>query len=253
MESKKILINNPWNENLNAVIEGSEGDLTVVMAHGFGTSMDELGLFVEISQKISPIARVLRFDFSSCGQSEGRQEDLDVKKLAGDLGAVLDWVRKEYGGRMIIIAHSLGTVVTRLLSPEGIEKIIFTGVTLPSSEDHVANTQRRLLTNRPGGVLNEEGMSLYPRRNGIFQKIGSSYWSELRKVDPLDLMKVLAQKSQVIILKPKQDEIVGGPEATEVYKTIPNITYLELDGDHNFNDVEDRSKLLEVIFDFIKK
>lgn len=120
MESK---ICNSRGEKIDALVEGTNNGITIVMAHGFGTQKDEYaGFFTDISKSLSPLARVVRFDFSGYGKSEGREEDSDLNKMADDLASVLAWVRSEFGGRIMIIAHSLGTLVTRVLSPDGIEK-----------------------------------------------------------------------------------------------------------------------------------
>jgi pimeloyl-ACP methyl ester carboxylesterase len=243
---------NSRHERLSVLTEGSGKDLTVVLVHGFGTGKDENArLFIDISQRLSSVARVVRFDFSGYGESEGKQEDVDLNKMSDDLASVLTWVRQRYGGRLIIIAHSMGTLAARSLSPEGIEKIIFTGVTPPDASAHITSTQQRLQS-RAGGVLNEDSISLYPRKDGTIQRIGSSYWKVLRGVRPLELMEALAQKTRLIIIKPKQDEIVGGSDITAAYCSLPGVTYLELDGDHNFTAPQDRQRLLETLAGLIE-
>lgn len=248
----KTIVRNSHHERLDTIVEGADTDLTIVFAHGHGTNKNEYSdLFVDISKRLSSVARIVRFDFSGYGKSEGKQEEMDLNKLVDDLSSVLSWVRSEFGGRIMIIAHSLGTLVTRVLSPEGIEKMIFTGITLPDAHAHAAATIARLRS-RPGGVFNEHGISSYPRKDGKIQKIGSQYWTSLRSVDPLKLTETLARKTDLIIIKPRHDEIVGGPETTIAYKGIPGVTYLELNGDHNFTDSADRQGLLMRLTEIIE-
>lgn len=185
-------------------------------------------------------------------ESEGKQEDCDLNKMAGDLDAVIKYARQQFGGRIIIIAHSLGTLVTRVLQPENIEKIIFTGITPPDVKQQLAGTIKRLLS-RPGGEYNEQGISIYPRKDGTIQKVGSNYWQSFENVDPIKLTEELAKKTKLFIIKPKQDEVIGGAEVTEAYKTVSNVNYRELDGDHNFSKPEDRESLLKTIKQIINQ
>ncbi|MDP3964855.1 MAG: alpha/beta hydrolase [bacterium] len=238
---------NSRKEKLDTLVEGRNGNLTIVMVHGFGTSKDENArMFIDISKRLSAYGRIVRFDFAGYGQSEGRQEDVNLNTMADDLKSVLDWVRKKYGGRIMILAHSFGTLVTRYLSPDSIEKTIFTGITPPDVKAHMESTMKRIQS-RVGGSLSENGVSIYPRKDGEVQKIGSSHWKILREVDPLRLAKILAQKTDLIIIKPMQDEIVGGEATTEQYKTISGIRFIELDGDHNFTSQRDRRGLLNTL------
>ena len=243
-----VKITNTHGEKLDAVVEGADGDLTVVMAHGLGTTKDENArLFIDISDHFAKVARFVRFDFSGYGQSEGREEDMDLNKMADDLASVLTWVRKHFSGRVMIFAHSLGSLVVRVLAPDDVERIILTSINSPDSQAHVASTIQRIQS-RQGGVVNEHGITLYPRLDGTIQKIGSQHWKVLRSINPLKLAEELSKKTDLIIIKGKQDN----PEVAKPYQDIPTLTYLEIEGDHNFTSPESRQQLLAVLSKYIK-
>ena len=115
----ELFINNPRNEQLHTLIEGQpDADTTIIFVHGFGTNKDEgENLFADVSQALNKRFRTIRFDFSGYGQSQGRQEDVDLNKQAEDLAAVLEYTRHNYSGQINILAHSMGTYVA-CLSPE---------------------------------------------------------------------------------------------------------------------------------------
>jgi pimeloyl-ACP methyl ester carboxylesterase len=59
----------------------------------------------------------LRFDFSGCGDSEGKFEEMSVSKQVEELKAAYERLIKEKGinkNKIGIFAHSLGTVIASL-------------------------------------------------------------------------------------------------------------------------------------------
>lgn len=240
---QKIEVENKFNEKIVAVIEGNENaDTTVVLVHGFGTGKDE-DLLIAISQALSDNLRILRFDFSGCGESGGTQEDINLEKHAGDLEDVLEFVKKEYVGKVFILAQSMGGFVTSFLSPSEIEKTIFTATPNGNIEFFLKCTKDKI---KKLGTLNENGISIYPHTSGRIQKIGSSYWKVFKKFSPIETMSEFSRKTKLYILKPMQDEVVGN-EYFENYKKIESLRYFEMIGDHNFSNKDDRYELIEKI------
>ncbi|MEI7604061.1 MAG: alpha/beta hydrolase [bacterium] len=244
----KIL--NKYYEALDVLIEGNnESSETIIFAHGFGTNKNEGGkLFLDISNILKEKFRIIRFDFSGYGESEGNQEGVNLHKQAEDLESILNYTKSNYSGKVSIIAHSMGTYVTCLLSPDGINKTIFTGMPNTDMTERVKDLQKRIINK--GGFINEQGISSYPRSNGSIQKLGASFWSAMREFQPAEALKNYSKKTSITIFKPMQDEIIGN-ESFEEYKNIPNVNFVELTGDHNFTNQVDREVLIKKIVEVL--
>ncbi|TAK95367.1 alpha/beta fold hydrolase [Patescibacteria group bacterium] len=247
----EISIKNKFGEKLDAVVEGRmDADTTVVFVHGLGTSKDENGLFVDIAASLADKFRIVRFDFSGYGKSEGRQEDVDFHKQAEDLESVLKYVRQNYSGQINILAHSMGTSVVSLLSPEGITKTIYSGIPSTDYLDSMARMKDRISSR--GGTVNEAGISFYPRKDGAVQKIGPTFWRVRREFDPVVALRKYAPQTQLTIFKSLQDEITGN-EGFAAYKDMKELNYMEVNGTHGFSDPADRQAVIKIIMGILEK
>ncbi len=242
---------NQSREQIDILVEGnSRSAKTVIFVHGFGT--DKNGgenIFVDISNSLQKDFRIVRFDFTGCGESEGSQEDVNFEKQAKDLKTVLDWIKKEFKGRKFIIAHSQGNFVVSKLCPDNIEKTVFSAIPNANTEHIIRFIQERIRVK--GGKVNEKGISIFPRSSGEVQKVGPIFWKNLRQFDALKSVSEYAKKTQLLIIHPLQDEIVGN-KYLEAYKYIPGVEYVELGGSHNYSKREDRGEMIQVIKDFVK-
>jgi pimeloyl-ACP methyl ester carboxylesterase len=252
MVNKSIRIKNEYDEELDVLIEGNfNGKAVVVLAHGWGADKNETAnLFVDISQALQDKFLVVRFDFSGYGQSQGKQEEASIIKYVGDLGCVLEWARKEFKKSIYIYAHSMGTMVTSLLSPDNIEKVIL-GVAPSSNSEHLIKCFKKRIESK-GGSFNPEGISIYPRTSGQVHKIGSVFWQSLRQLKSLELVAELAKKTDLLMIRAKQDEIIGDQFLNE-YKEITGVKYLEINGNHSFTEFAERESLLREIRNFFLK
>ncbi len=246
-----IKIFNPSREKLDTLVEGNEkSPISIVMVHGLGTDKHETGgQFDFIAKSLSENYRVVRFDFSGFGKSEGKMEDFDYVKHADDLKAVLSYSKKTYGGTVYIIAQSMGCFVTSLLNPQGINKTIFLGIP-NSNTEYIINRFSKRFSSKPGGVVNFEGISLVPRSTGAIQHIGPSFWKVLREFNPVKAVAEFSKKTHLLIVHPLQDDVVG-PEFQKEYDAIPNIKIEWINGDHSFKKREDRSALIKTIKTFL--
>lgn len=237
-------------EKLDTFVEGNESsDITVIMVHGLGTDKHETaGFFDDIATALINKYRVLRFDFSGFGKSKGLMEDFDYYKHADDLKAVLGYVKQTYKGTTYIIAQSMGTFVTALLNPKEIKKTVFTGIPNSNTEYIIDKLKKRIMS-RLGGRVNLQGISLIPRSSGAIQKFGPQFWKTLREFNPIASVSEFAKNTDLLVVHPKQDDVVG-PEFQEEYDTISNIKIEWINGDHSFKKPEDRRALIERIKQF---
>src|SRR3989344_9658072 len=243
-----IKVKNIFGEDLDVLLEGNlSAKNLMIFVHGFGTDKDEgFAYFVDLSEAFQKEYLLIRYDASGFGKSEGAEAEFQFQKSAGDLDSILRYARREYPQKSInIIAHSLGNFSTVLLSPEHIRKTVFTGA-INLNLKLVSNKLKERIVNK-GGTIDEEGMSTYPRASGAIQKIGKDFWRTLNNVDMKILLGEFSQKTELIVFKSKQDEVVGSDESFNEYKKITSLKYVEIEGDHNFSKREDRSNLIEEI------
>ncbi|KKP67481.1 MAG: hypothetical protein UR68_C0010G0015 [Candidatus Roizmanbacteria bacterium GW2011_GWA2_35_19] len=239
----KIKISNKENELIDAWVEGNEkSEITIIFVHGFATDKHETGCyFDDTTDDLKEKIRIIRFDFSGCGKSEGKLENKNYLKWSEDLDCVITYTKSNYSGSIYIFAQSMGCFVTALLSPINIEKTIFSG--LPNSDTkYIGERIVSRFISRPGGKLDYKGTSLFPRSNGQKQKIGASFWKTLFDFNPAEKVNEFSKKTNLMIIHPQQDEIVGN-EYLEKYSQIPGVIIKKLNGDHSFSKPKDRNKL----------
>ena len=246
---QSIKIKNKYGEKIDTLVEGND-DLatTIVFVHGFGTDKNETqNLFVDIANALRDSFRIVRFDLSGYGKSEGNQEDANYNKNAEDLQSVLNWTKKKYGKDIYILAMSMGCYVTAIASPQ-VSKTILLSIPNHDMKTIYERIKNRMLT-RSGSIFNEFGISLLKRSTGEIQKLGPSFWKVMKELKPLDLVTKFAKKTKLMIIHPLQDEIVGN-EFIDKYQEIPGVNYVEINGDHSFKKKEDRKELIKTISNY---
>ena len=241
---------NPYGERLDALVEDRGNALaTVIFVHGFGTDKHESSrYFDDLSFGLQKNFRIVRFDLSACGKSDGRLEEKDLEKWAQDLKTVINFSKHKYPGPLYVLAQSIGCFVVSMANPEGIEKAVFTG--MPNSNTNfVIDKLVHRFQSRFNARIDFEGISVVPLSSGINQTIGPSFWRVLRLFNPAYAVTSLSKKTKLLIIHPKEDEIVGH-EYLSQYEKIPRVTVKWLNGDHNFKNTEDRQVLIKTIEDF---
>ena len=114
--------------------------------------------------------RVVRFDFTGYGKSEGKQEDTSLVKEASDLNSVLGFVQEKYGDKIWLIGMSLGCYVIALLSPDSISKTVF--ISPPDSSQAItAERLAKRIKSRKGGVVDYNGITVYPHSSGEMKTV----------------------------------------------------------------------------------
>ena len=243
-------IKNENGENIDLLVEGNpNSNITLVFVHGFGTNKNEnLNLFVDLAKPLLEKYRVIRFDFSGYGQSEGRQEEASITKHSRDLKTVLDFAESRYGGTTHILAFSMGCFAVLSLNPDKIGKTLFISPPNPDPERAIAATKARIQS-RPGGKVDEGGISVYPRSDGSVQKLGPDFWTALRAFNPVEALETYSEKTELVLFRAMQDEVVSGQNMA-LYQGIGTLKYVELQGTHGFTSLGDREKLISAVQQF---
>ncbi len=235
---------------LDVLVTGEPTGITVLCVHGFGTGKHENGdLLRDVATELRETAQVVQFDFSGYGQSQGHDVDASIETMTADVNAMVAWIKAQFPGRAMILAHSMGCFAVANAAPVGIERSIFSGIPRPNTDESIQALQRRLL--QRGGTLNVDGVSIYPRKDGQRQRLGRQYWSSLAALDPLGLVQSYARTTELTIIKPLEDEIIGGSEITSAYRRLPGVTMVELHGDHGFTKPKDRRAYLRKVHELI--
>lgn len=245
-----LQIKNQQGEKLDTLVEGNEkANVTIIFVHGFATDKHETACyFDDLAGALKNNFRIVRFDLSGCGKSEGKTEDVNYAKHAQDLETIIGFTRKNYPGKIYILAQSMGCFVTALLAPDGIEKTIFTGI--PNSDTkYIVERLKKRFGSRPGAKIDLQGVSLFPRSTGALQKIGASFWQVLLNLNPIEKVKSYAKKTKLVIFHPLQDEVVG-PDYQKEYDNIAGVATYWINGDHSFKKKEDRHELIKLIAEF---
>ncbi len=245
-------IKNHLNESLDVLIEGDipKRD-TVIMVHGFATDKHETaGYFDDLSSALTKKYRVVRFDFSGCGKSEGKTEEKSYEVWAKDLLSIIQYVKTHFGGKIHIIAQSAGSFITTLANPSGITKTVFTS--LPNTNtQYIKEKMLKRFGTREGAIVNLEGITVFPRSSGKSTKIGPSFWKVLEQFNPVQSVAKYAEQTRLLVVHPKQDEIIR-LKYLDGYKTIPNITIKWVNGDHSFTKNKDRNYLIKEIMTYFE-
>ncbi|MGH3946055.1 MAG: alpha/beta hydrolase [Pseudonocardiaceae bacterium] len=94
---------------LSGTLAPSDGaGQAAVLVHGGGVTREEGGFFTRLAAGLAEAGVTsLRFDLRGHGESEGRQEDLTMAGILGDIGAAVSRVRAETGaGRVALLGTS---------------------------------------------------------------------------------------------------------------------------------------------------
>lgn len=241
-----MIVRNNYGEKLDVLVEGNQVSLTcIIFVHGYGTDKDEGFLsHADLGRELGHEFTIVRFDQSGYGKSEGLSEEYDLHKATSDLRAVIDAVREKMPEKKLCIqAHSLGTFVTAMLSPDGIDRITCTGLPNADTSLIIRVLQERIMQN--GGTVNEYGTTVYKRTSGSVQLIGKDFWRTLRGFEPVKQFEKLASKSYVRLYRSVDDDVLSHEGYAPYTESSHLYEYREVAGDHNFTSPEDRSHLID--------
>jgi len=126
---------------------------------------------------------------------------------------------------------------------------VFTSIVNANTKFVSSQVEKRILSH--GGRVNKNGITICPRSKGAVQLVGKDYWRTLENFDPVEYIKDLGRKTNLVIFKPLQDEVLQYKHF-DAYKKIKGIRYYEVNGDHNFKKPKDRRALFKIVWKFLK-
>lgn len=194
---------------------------TIVFSHGFGVRADARGMFSEIANAL-PEHTCILFDYNTILPNE----DIEVAPLTTQAKKLQQKLDEQTNDDVVIIAHSQGCITTGLANLKNVSKVILLAPPVHLSMQHVIDK----LMKKPGAVVNLNGMSQLPRRDGTLTHISRAYIESVADINPLDLYANIAQKTDTVIVRCTNDEVLG---LTDV-NTVPNAKHIDLASTHDF-------------------
>lgn len=217
---------------------GSRLGATIVLAHGMMSSKEGTkqrafaGAFAEKGFS------VLRFDFSFCGESEGRFEEITFAQEVDDLRSAVAWVRERGAAPLGLLGSSMGGAVAILYASE--EPSVAALVTLAAVGHPARIADRMEDLKRKTQEWKDAGYQL-----GAEGEPGERFFEDARAQDVLAAVRRLS--APLLVLHGASDEVVpvedayaihasaGGPKALRI---LPGV-------DHRFTAPQALEKALQ--------
>lgn len=216
-------------------------NIEILCAHGFGVRKDDRGLFTDLAA-FMPDWRIHMLDMNDVDDQTGNLRTPPLEEQAHRLSVHAQKLDQKY----IVVAHSMGCLVTCLAALPGMTRAIFLA---PPSKVDMEKTVKSF-SERPGSVINLEGESILVRRDGTQTIVPHEFWESKAdsKNDPAVLLCNFKHIS-VDLIQASEDEVLG---QTDFLNLPPNFTVHTLPGDHNFSG-SDRRPLLDYIQSLINQ
>ncbi|QGT99240.1 hypothetical protein SYNTR_0647 [Candidatus Syntrophocurvum alkaliphilum] len=91
------------------IMPEEEAKYILVACHGFRGGKENSGQLFEFAKKLNNIGiGVCAFDFSGCGESLGKFEDITLSRQVSDLKLVVDYLDNKYKLPIILLGRSFG-------------------------------------------------------------------------------------------------------------------------------------------------
>jgi len=249
MKETKVSILNEYNERLVGIettpsIE-NEKYPTVILAHGFGVTKEESGMFDNLTENLSNAGfLVFRFDFSGCGESEGDYSETSLSKLKSDLSKILEFVKEQPkvdNSRIGILGQSFGTATTITLNPQ-VKCLVMMG-----STSHPKETLIKLF----GDGYNPNGISTRVKSNEIISEVKPQFWKDFGNHRLLKSIKNI--HCPILFIHGEKDDKVPLSEMEAYFKNAnePKEKIIIEGADHGLRP--HRRKMYKIVVDWFKK
>lgn len=218
----------------------------VIVCHGFTGSKEGGGQAVAMGDKLAEIGfKTLLFDFSGCGQSEGKWENLTLSSQVEDLASVVIWCRETGFEQIVLTGRSFGGSTILLYASR--DKKIKAFCTWAA----VARPDRLFLPLVEGNLEGpaEEMISIENEEGKV--KLTRNFFFDLFKHNLLDCAATIRPR-ELLIIHGSADESVPPEEARLIYNTAGEPKRIEIieGADHRFtNHIE---QVWDIFFGWLK-
>ncbi|HJP96464.1 MAG TPA: hypothetical protein VJ843_03765 [Candidatus Saccharimonadales bacterium] len=212
----------------------------IIYSHGFGVRKDDRGLFTAIA-KVAPDAEHVMFHYNPINDKTNTLTAKPLNEQAQKLRKVINTARIEYPGAVIdLVCHSQGCVPAAILKPRGIRKVIM----LTPPDDVSEAVLVKQLESLTGVDIDVNSRTRLPRADGSTTVVRPEYWQSLAGIVPVKLYNRLARFTALRIINARNDEVLGSQNFEGI---DPAISFVTLDGNHNFDDDESRKRILYIL------
>jgi pimeloyl-ACP methyl ester carboxylesterase len=211
----------------------------VIYSHGFGVRKDDNGLLSDIAENLPELESVL-FDYYDLDEVNNELLICPPSQHVNKLNKTIQELRIKNPEAIIdLIAHSQGTIVAAMANPDGIRKAVLLAPVFDMGLEGTLSRYRA----KPGAELNINGTSRIPSSNGFIRVIPKEYWQERLAIKTFQEYNSFSEKTEIIAIEAKQDELLPKMDLKELSKKIKIIS---LDGDHGFH-APNREGLIKTI------
>ncbi len=225
-------------------------DAAVVFSHSFLADRHSGSLFDRLAAAYRGAGyATVEFDYSGCGESD---DDVIVAKSAEeDLHSVCSWMVKQGFSRLIIHAHSFGTIPALMASPAEVRTMVLTGlISGPISFDWEAIFSPSQLDD-----LERDGTASIPDDSPSSREsftISSQTLIDLSMTRSDELLKNLTVP--ILVIHDYDDETTGLVEMTrDVFPLLPDGSHLEVVHDHSFGAHQGTDILRDLSLDWVTR
>ena len=247
---EKVVFQNALNQRLSGWLHRgpASGELgpTVVLCHGmmsskegtkqkaFAVGLGKLGL------------SVLRFDFSFCGESEGKFEEISFAQEVDDLRCAVEWVRGRGANPIGLLGSSMGAAVALLYAREA--PFIGALVALAAVGD-----PGRLVDRMEDLKHHVERWKAEGYRFGAEGEAGEGFYEDARRQDVLGAARKIL--SPLLILHGEDDEVVPVEDARALFENAAGPKALNVlpACDHRFTRPEHLAEALRAAGDWFRR
>lgn len=216
-------------------ITGNESsDTILIFSHGFGVKSDSRGMFNLLVERYQERFLTVRFHYVVVDDITQDIFAISYSEQVEKLLHVVSKVQKKYGKKKIIlISHSQGCGVSCKYIVEQNAKLAKHIMLAPPPTKNVAERTREKFGKRKGAVLNESGMSIYPRTDGSQTVIPPNFWAEAEAMKPLEWYRKTAEMVPTVVIWGTQDTTIQQENYSEI-KVLPVKRLVELPNGHEF-------------------
>ncbi len=211
----------------------------IVYSHGFGVEASSRGMFSDIAEQFSASSHIM-FNYNEFDETENTMTLSPFSNQVVTLKKMVTGAKAEEANDSIdLIAHSQGCMIAAMAELKGLRNIIC----LAPPERLDSQKMIDWFGARPGAVVDRQGISKLPRRDGSTTLVPAKYWDDLDGVDVIDAYNKLVVAGKVSFIVANQDEILG---QTGFESLDDSIDIIRIDGNHDFSG-EYRQGLLEQV------
>lgn len=263
--TKIIEFKNHQGETLRGLLDRAKSRRGVIFLHGYESTTVSYK-FKNIVDKLKGRVNLFRFDFSGCGLSDGKFENMTVKKLSEEIGKAIRVFKKNCPRvkYIILIGHSLGCCAALKFISENygqVSRVIFLAPPFNHGEIlkylfvFAAKKNKKITWKNYTKYFSRKVFNTAIKKSKRASKahyISNKYFSENRKIDYQNLFQDLKfDLKDFLIIHGDNDEVVPIESNNKLPKGIGVIKVRE--GDHDLQGVDMVKQYLEEVVNFILK